>query len=1202
MLTALTTRKISDSGSLAWNRLALMAAFSLLLLPIASANAQQSELYENVGLSQDVKDQVKRYREVYTQAVADKRYDEAERASSQALGLLQKVKSSKLYLTLLGEHATLLQKSGKHREAATSAGEALVLYRRALGDRHSFTIRWMMSYAAMLEKLGRLSEAEPLFAEAHASLEATLGTDHPRTLRSLRTHARVTGDLGKLIEAEILYRQALALHRKIRGPKHISTLQVLRDYAVLLGKKNQVADAEPLFAESLALHKEVYGSQHPRTFNALHDLALALVKLERPDEAEPLLAEAFQSSREVLGKKHRRTLYYMDSYAKILFNLNLAQKSSPLYAELMQLRSEVLGPKHPDTMDSIYDYSSSLSKEGRFTEAALPLLKVLELHREVLGESAPETLSSLDSYATLLHKMGRAEEAVPIFAKAMRLRRKTLGFEHPKTLNTMNNLALSLMQLGQHKEAMEMFEHIYESSRNVLGFKDTLTHSSLSNYALMLNRLGKRDKARAIFADAWRGLEESAGPKHPNTISALSNYAVASHISGQTSIAEPLFVRAIGLRQEVLGESHPSTRTAKLALAYFRLRLPERSHLSLQPARSALHDIREARRTIGFLPSEDVQIERSQDKESRYFLNFVDAAWARGPGLSNRAKKAGAEPLANQALAALREESFSALQETMSNSASEAMAQTAARRAAEGVGPELGRLAGKRQSLVGEWVEADKRLTKSIGESGVGMDTKREKLRARRNALENEMKAIDARLRTEAPDYFAFVRPSALSLKQTQAMLAADEAVLMVVPTEFGTHVMAVSDDGIKWARSDWKVGQINAAVKRLLWDVGANVDVSNVENAIWSDEGEGAYPYDRGTAFALYKEIVAPVADALEGKRHLYIATTGSLNSLPLGILVTEKPVGADGNPADLRATRWFADRHALIQIPSLQSLQSLRQAKRITKQQNGRDNFIGFGDPVLSGTAETRGSGGARATRRNQSNNKHSAVISAFRGKRARSGAGIADIQALSEMARLPGTARELEAMRTALKAPQTSIFTAARASESNFRNADLSSADILALATHGLLAGEIRGAAEPGLVFTPPEIATETDDGLLTASEIAGLKLNADWVILSACNTAAGDGSEGAPGLSGLARSFFYAGARNLLASHWPVRDDVAAKITVRTIEIKRDNPAFSRAESFQQAMREIRNDASADSENDTWAHPNAWAPFTLIGDGG
>jgi len=137
---------------------------------------------------------------------------------------------------------------------------------------------------------------------------------------------------------------------------------------------------------------------------------------------------------------------------------------------------------------------------------------------------------------------------------------------------------------------------------------------------------------------------------------------------------------------------------------------------------------------------------------------------------------------------------------------------------------------------------------------------------------------------------------------------------------------------------------------------------------------------------------------------------------------------------------------------------------------------------------------------------------------------------------------------------------------------------------------------GAAEPGLVFTPPEVGTDLDDGLLAASEVTTLKLNADWVILSACNTAAGDGG-GEPGLSGLARAFFYAGARSLLASHWPVRDNVAAEVTVDAI--RRENASggkISRAEALQAAMRQIRMSPGDPSR----AHPSAWAPFSLVGD--
>jgi CHAT domain-containing protein len=108
---------------------------------------------------------------------------------------------------------------------------------------------------------------------------------------------------------------------------------------------------------------------------------------------------------------------------------------------------------------------------------------------------------------------------------------------------------------------------------------------------------------------------------------------------------------------------------------------------------------------------------------------------------------------------------------------------------------------------------------------------------------------------------------------------------------------------------------------------------------------------------------------------------------------------------------------------------------------------------------------------------------------------------------------------------------------------------------------------------------------------------LSLNAEWVILSACNTAAGDGITNA-GLGQLAQAFFYAGARNLLASHWPVSDEAAPTLITRTLELERQGT--SRAEAFQQAMRQVRMNTSHDAGGGSWAHPFYWAPFVLIGD--
>jgi CHAT domain-containing protein len=138
----------------------------------------------------------------------------------------------------------------------------------------------------------------------------------------------------------------------------------------------------------------------------------------------------------------------------------------------------------------------------------------------------------------------------------------------------------------------------------------------------------------------------------------------------------------------------------------------------------------------------------------------------------------------------------------------------------------------------------------------------------------------------------------------------------------------------------------------------------------------------------------------------------------------------------------------------------------------------------------------------------------------------------------------------------------------------------------------------AGEPGLVLTPPAEASEADDGYLSASEAAQLRLNADFVVLSACNTAAADGRPGAEGLSGLARAFFYAGARSILVSHWEVSDAATAALILDTfaeLDARGGADPAVRARALQAAMRKVRADPR-------WSHPAYWAAFTLVGEPG
>jgi CHAT domain-containing protein len=204
-------------------------------------------------------------------------------------------------------------------------------------------------------------------------------------------------------------------------------------------------------------------------------------------------------------------------------------------------------------------------------------------------------------------------------------------------------------------------------------------------------------------------------------------------------------------------------------------------------------------------------------------------------------------------------------------------------------------------------------------------------------------------------------------------------------------------------------------------------------------------------------------------------------------------------------------------------------------------------------------------------------------------------ADLAVLRDLPRLPETARELADIARTLGAGRESLVLGADASETRVRSMALDQYRVVAFATHGLLPSEMRCQSEPSLAFTPPGTAGPGDDGLLDAGEVAQLKLDADWVLLSACNTARADGKLAGESLSGLAQGFFYAGARALVASHWAVASRPTVQLTTGMFSAYTREPAAGRAEALR------RSQLALAGARDT-SHPFFWAPFVLVGDGG
>jgi CHAT domain-containing protein len=519
-----------------------------------------------------------------------------------------------------------------------------------------------------------------------------------------------------------------------------------------------------------------------------------------------------------------------------------------------------------------------------------------------------------------------------------------------------------------------------------------------------------------------------------------------------------------------------------------------------------------------------------------------------------------AAPVRAAATDPMRDAAFEGAQWIMFTAAAQAVAGVGARLAAGD--DDLGRAIRARQEAEGT-VSALRAAVLDTARAGGDTAAEEAALRAGEAALA----ALEGDIAARFPAYAEFAVPRPLSVAEVQRLLRPGEALVLIVTGATGTYVWAVAPSAAAWTRADWGDEALGAAVTRLRADLDPTAPArAAVRLTAPAPRGPG---FDRALAHRLYADLMAPLAPVLEAAAVVQVVAQGPLASLPLALLVTDPPEGDDADPAALAATGWLIRRHALVTLPAVSSLGSLRQAGA---GRAGAGRFVGVGAPLLDGPA-----GGD--------------TVIAARGAPIATGS-MGDPAAIRRLPALPGTARELRAVARLFAPEDRTILTGAQATEAALRSLDLGAARILHVATHGLVTGELQGLTEPALVLTPPEVASPEDDGLLTASEAARLPLDADWVVLSACNTAAGD-SLGGESLSGLARAFFFAGARALLVSHWPVRDDAAASLVADTIGRVQDGAG--RAEGLRAATLALM-------ARPGFGHPSAWAPFVVVGEGG
>lgn len=834
--------------------------------------------------------------------------------------------------------------------------------------------------------------------------------------------------------------------------------------------------------------------------------------------------------------------------------------------------------------------------QGRYDAAETELRASLKARAQYGKPNDPSLNVPLNALATSLLRQGKSAEAAPIFEQLVDMDAKAQGPQSVQVAYSLNNLAGAYMASAQLDKAEAALLRAYDLGAKAGKKGQEAVANSATNLAGLykhLQRYNDAEKFYRISMDSWGRLRPKDSPE---VLLATNNLGVYYRDRGRYDQAQPLLDYVFDTRLGRLGQDNPDVALSANNLGWLHAGKQEWAYAAqlFTASMGTYTELRRRQAAAALAGKGTTGV--SLHELSRPVSGLVGAAY----------RFAVDAPADKQA--AVRDTAFMAAQWLSQGEAATALARTSARFSA-GSG-QLASLVREQQDLASEWGKLDGAVTAALADPKARNSVQMKAARDRLAAIDTRLGEIAGQIAGRFPDYATLADPQPVDLVDIQKVLQPDEALIAYAffpeSTLGKSWIWVVTKNDAIWAALQIAPEDIAFTVAKLR--CGLDYGAIEAEATAKFCAGFGAdadqqrlAPFDAMLSYQLWQSILGPAAAQLKGKK-LLLVTPEPLAALPFQVLVTEEPkVAKPESGADLKATAFLGRSNAITVLPSIAALRTMRTN---AKASTAPDAYLGFGDPVLTGTRScpripapdacpsiASSAGITRQDRAARAAGGMTQVATA-------DGIGLADADAVRLLCPLADTATEIKCVGASLGAAPATMHIGPDASETELKKLPLDRYRVLHFATHGLLAGDTQqmsaGLAEPALVLTPPAHASALDDGLLTASEIAALKLDADWVILSACNTAAGNGQ--GETLSGLARAFLYAGSRALLVSHWPVTSSAAVELTTGAFDAMKNDHSLGRAEAMRRSMS-----ALIDTGDDFMAHPSYWAPFSVVGEG-
>ena len=1046
--------------------------------------------------------------------------------------------------------------------------------RRSLYWPTSLGLRLLLTL--MFIAIGHLSSAGSTMVSAPTSSSKIFDSDQLEQLQEaskLHAQAQLLFKQGHYVEALPLAKQALALRERILDSKHADIASSLTTLGLIHATLIQLPQAKALLQRALGIHQSATEHQDFKVGESLTNLATVVYASGDFVKAIHTLEHSLAIREKTLGLSHPDVAVTLTHLAIAQRGLSRLEQALTTIERAITILRTASSPRPNDLAIAVNVQGNILARLGNFEAARLALEESLHLFEHVSGPHHPDFAGGLAQLAMLERKQGNVVAALPLLKQALAITEDRYGSTNPEVAGILYEIGLVELVLNKVKDAKRRFERAIAIQESTVGPTHPFIALSFIELAEVKRRQGDRSAAGELLQHALQIQEDSLGREHTSVAQTLTRLGYLEAQSHDLLSAKSHFTRAVQIRKQALGTSHRDSAASLFDLAriehalgqlhkarqlYERARLIIQSQHGLNPGLTdeALSQMwkmdRKGLQDYALLLATLTQdSHESSERQSAIADGFMVTQQARGWLM----QAAVANALAQQVVGSSEERSLV---------------------------KQVKRLRRTRQEL---WTRINGLYALSEGQRSS------EELAALKDRLAEAQKIltqVNSQLTVEAPRYAELSQPDALDLKSAQSLLRANEALV-----SFST----LGDRLQIWLlRSGHPVlyRQVMIPQRRLsglVQNIRSSIDGTTRQPA---NSDSGLAPYDVTSAAELFQLLFTPILSSLPEVEHLILVPDDLLLPLPFAALLTHSEGMAFSHLDDLyhrgqspswqdlagySRLPWLVQAYALTILPSTSALKLLRQNRVLS--QGGGEPFLGFGDPILRGSGTQRGG-----------------KMVATRGMRVA-------MDSLHALNRLPGTREELLTVASILHVdPERAVYLGSRATENEVRrlnqNGRLGKAKVLAFSTHGLLAGEVQGVTQPALVLTPPAVPTEENDGLLSMEDILQLKLsNTDWVVLSACNTAGDDGS--GESLSGLARAFFFAGAKALLVSQWSV-DDEATKVLMSEV-FKRygGQPSMPPAKALREGMLAVVEKATLERKHSYFAHPYAWAAFSLVGEG-